>query len=125
MAGIAQRPLAAARPQRLPGQGSPWGAWLLTAAALAFLAVIVVLPLATVFVEAFRKGAHVYLAALSEPDSLAAVRLTLLAAGIAVPLNLAFGLAASWAIAKFSFRGKSLLITLIDLPFAVSPVISG
>ncbi len=86
---------------------------------------VVVLPLATVFVEAFRKGASVYLAALREPDSLAAVRLTLLAAGIAVPLNLVFGLAASWAIAKFSFRGKSLLITLIDLPFAVSPVISG
>ncbi len=129
MAGPALRSLTAARVtsgrQRLPGQGLPWGAWTLTALALLFLAVVVVLPLATVFVEAFRKGATVYLAALREPDSLAAVRLTLLAAGIAVPLNLMFGLAASWAIAKFSFRGKSLLITLIDLPFAVSPVISG
>ena len=128
MAGIPLRTFAtptAGKPRRLPGQGWPWAAWLLTTIALAFLGVVVVLPLATVFVEAFRKGLGVYLAALREPDSLAAVRLTLLAAGIAVPLNLAFGLAASWAIAKFSFRGKSLLITLIDLPFAVSPVISG
>lgn len=113
------------RSGRLPHQGRPWGAWLLTAAALLFLGIVVVLPLVTVFVEAFRRGAGVYLAALREPDALAAVRLTLLAAGIAVPLNLVFGLAASWAITKFSFPGKSLLITLIDLPFAVSPVISG
>ena len=133
MAGIAHRTFVtvaastheAGSPRRLPGVGRPWGAWFLTTIALLFLAVIVVLPLATVFVEALRKGVGVYLAALCEPDSMAAVRLTLLAAGIAVPLNLVFGLAASWAIAKFSFRGKSFLITLIDLPFAVSPVISG
>lgn len=130
MAGIAHRTLTAATPvtgrrTRLPGRKGPWIEWLLTVIALGFLAVVVILPLATVFVEAFRKGASVYFAALREPDSLAAVRLTLLAAGIAVPLNLIFGLAASWAIAKFSFPGKSLLITLIDLPFAVSPVISG
>ena len=78
-----------------------------------------------VFTEAFRKGAGAYFASFREEDALSAIRLTLLAAGIAVPLNLAFGLAASWCIAKFQFRGKSLLITLIDLPFAVSPVISG
>ena len=103
----------------------PWAAWGLATAAFVFLGVFLVLPLAAVFVEAFRKGVQVYLASFREPDALAAIRLTLLAAGIAVPLNLAFGLAASWAIAKFDFRGKSLLITLIDLPFAVSPVISG
>ena len=77
------------------------------------------------FVEALRQGLGAYLAALVEPDALAAIRLTLLVAAIAVPLNLVFGVAAAWAIAKFEFRGKSLLITLIDLPFAVSPVISG
>jgi sulfate transport system permease protein len=82
-------------------------------------------PLAAVFTEAFRKGVAAYFAAFSEPDALAAVRLTLLTAVIAVPLNLLFGVAAAWAIAKFEFRGKNLLITLIDLPFAVSPVISG
>ena len=84
-----------------------------------------VLPLVAVFVEALRKGVGAYLAALVEPDALAAIRLTLLVAAIAVPLNLVFGVAAAWAIAKFEFRGKSLLITLIDLPFSVSPVISG
>ena len=103
----------------------PWSAWLLTTAAFAFLGLFLLLPLTAVFVEAFRKGAAVYFASFKEADALGALRLTLFAAGIAVPLNLAFGLAASWAIAKFQFRGKSLLITLIDLPFAVSPVISG
>lgn len=103
----------------------PWEAWLLTLAAFAFLAVFLVLPLAAVFVEAFRKGAATYFATFREPDARAAIRLTLLAAGIAVPLNLVFGIAASWLVAKFQFRGKSLLITLIDLPFGVSPVISG
>jgi sulfate transport system permease protein len=86
---------------------------------------ILLLPLLAVFVEALRKGWAVYLAALVEPDALAALKLTLLAAAIAVPLNLVFGVAAAWAIAKFSFRGKALLLTLIDLPFSVSPVVAG
>ena len=84
-----------------------------------------VIPLAAVFTEAFRKGVGAYLESFENRDALAAIKLTLLVAGIAVPLNIVFGLAASWAIAKFDFRGKSILITLIDLPFAVSPVISG
>ncbi len=83
------------------------------------------LPLAAVMFEALRKGLGAYLAALVEPDALAAIRLTLLAAAIAVPANLVFGIAAAWAIAKFDFRGKQLLVTLIDLPFSVSPVIAG
>jgi sulfate/thiosulfate transport system permease protein len=99
--------------------------WTLIALALAFLGVFLLVPLIAVFVEALRKGVAVYLAALTEPDALAAVRLTLLTAAVAVPLNLVFGLAAAWAIAKFRFRGRSLLLTLIDLPFAVSPVIAG
>jgi sulfate transport system permease protein len=99
--------------------------WLLTSAALLFLAVFLLLPLAAVFVEALRKGAGAYFHSFNDKDALAAIQLTLTAAAIAVPLNLVFGLAASWCIAKFDFRGKSLLITLIDLPFAVSPVISG
>lgn len=99
--------------------------WILITAALAFLVLFLFLPLAAVFIEAFRKGVGTYTASFREADAIAAVKLTLLAAGISVPLNLAFGLAASWCITKFSFPGKSLLITLIDLPFAVSPVISG
>jgi len=99
--------------------------WLLTAVALAFLALFLALPLAAVFSQAFEKGLAVYLTAIREPDTLAAVRLTLLTAAVAVPLNLFFGIIASWCIAKFSFPGKNLLITLIDLPFSVSPVISG
>jgi sulfate transport system permease protein len=92
---------------------------------LLFLAFFLFLPLVAVFVEAFRNGWEEYIAALAEPDAISAIRLTLLVAAIAVPLNLVFGLAASWAIAKFEFKGKSFLITLIDLPFSVSPVISG
>ena len=99
--------------------------WILIGTALAFLALFLMIPLVAVFVEGFKKGVVVYLAALVEPDTLAAVRLTLLAAVVAVPLNVVFGMAAAWAIAKFEFRGRNLLITLIDLPFAVSPVISG
>lgn len=99
--------------------------WSLTAIALAFLAVFLVLPLASVFGEALAKGWAAYGRALVTPEALAAVRLTLLVAGIAVPLNLMFGVAAAWAIAKFRFPGQNLLLTLIDLPFAVSPVISG
>jgi len=97
----------------------------LTAAALLFLAVFVALPLFAVFAQALEKGLAAYWTAIADPDALASIRLTLLAAGIAVPMNLVFGLAAAWAIAKFQFPGKNLLITLIDLPFAVSPVISG
>jgi sulfate transport system permease protein len=99
--------------------------WLLTGLALAFLALFLVVPLVAVFVQALDKGLETYWAAITEPDALAAIRLTLLTAAISVPLNLVFGVAAAWAIAKFKFRGKSLLITLIDLPFSVSPVISG
>jgi sulfate transport system permease protein len=99
--------------------------WALIAIVLAFLALFLALPLAMVFVEALAKGWTAYRSAVVEPDALSALYLTLLAAGIAVPVNLVFGLAAGWAIAKFRFRGRNLLITLIDLPFAVSPVISG
>jgi sulfate transport system permease protein len=99
--------------------------WLLTFVALAFLGLFLVLPLLTVFVEAFDSGIGAYLESVREPDALSALYLTLIAAAIAVPANLIFGVAAGWAIAKFDFRGKNLLTTLIDLPFAVSPVISG
>ena len=92
---------------------------------LVFLSLFLLLPLLAVFTEALRKGAETYFAALSEPDALSAIKLTLIAAVIAVPFNLVFGVAAAWAIAKFEFTGKSFLITLIDLPFAVSPVIAG
>jgi len=105
--------------------GSGFGKWLLIAIALAFIALVLILPLITVFAEAFRKGAGVYFAAIRDPDALSAIKLTLITALIAVPLNTVFGVAAAWAIAKFSFKGKQFLITLIDLPFAVSPVISG
>jgi sulfate transport system permease protein len=99
--------------------------WGLTLVALAFLGLFVAVPLAVVFGQALAKGWQAYWAAIREPDALSAIRLTLLASGIAVLSNLAFGLAAAWAIAKFQFRGKNVLITLIDLPFAVSPVIAG
>ena len=104
---------------------SPATRAILIAVALAFLALFLMLPLISVFVEAFRKGTAEFLATFGDPDTLAAIRLTLLVAAIAVPLNVVFGLAASWAIAKFEFKGKAFLITLIDLPFSVSPVISG
>ena len=93
--------------------------------ALLFLALTLALPLVLVFVQAFSKGLDAYWAAVTEPDALSAARLTLLVAAIAVPINAVFGIAAAWCIAKFEFAGKSLLTTLIDLPFAVSPVISG
>jgi sulfate transport system permease protein len=104
---------------------TPLTQWLLTLAALAFLVLFLFLPLLAVFVEALRQGIGAYLAAMVEPDALSAIKLTLLVAAIAVPLNLVFGVAASWCITKFEFRGKQLLLTLIDLPFSVSPVISG
>ncbi|MCW2244356.1 sulfate ABC transporter permease subunit CysW [Azospirillum canadense] len=102
-----------------------WVRGLLILSALAFLLLFLVLPLVSVFVEAFRRGVGAYWDALIEPDALSAIHLTLIVAAIAVPLNLVFGVAASWCISKFDFRGKGLLITLIDLPFSVSPVISG
>src|SRR5262245_3079971 len=98
---------------------------LLVATAVVFLVLFLLLPLAAVFVEALRAGLGTYVASITEPDAVAAIKLTLLTAAIAVPSNIVFGLAASWAIAKFEFRGKNLLISLIDIPFAVSPVISG
>lgn len=116
----------AARPHRASAVTESAGArYGLMAVALVFLALFLVLPLVSVFVEAFRKGAGEYLASLVEPDAVAAIRLTLLVAAIAVPLNLIFGVAAAWAIAKFEFKGKAFLTTLIDLPFSISPVISG
>ncbi|MVP00297.1 sulfate ABC transporter permease subunit CysW [Paenibacillus lutrae] len=99
--------------------------WLLIGTALLFLTLLLVLPLATVFIQAFRKGWEVYIAALTQKEALAAIKLTLTTAAIAVPLNVIFGIAAAWAITKFRFRGKNVLITLIDLPFAISPVIAG
>jgi sulfate transport system permease protein len=98
---------------------------ILIGVALVFLGVFLVMPLAIVFIEALRKGLGTYLENLAEPDALAAMRLTLLVAAIAVPLNAIIGLSAAWAISKFEFRGKQILITLIDLPFSVSPVVSG
>jgi sulfate/thiosulfate transport system permease protein len=104
---------------------SPLVKWTVVSLALGFFALFLLLPLATVFFEALRKGVGVYLAAIAEPDALSALKLTLLAAAIAVPLNLVFGVWAAWAVSKFDFRGKSLLVTLIDLPFSVSPVVAG
>ena len=104
---------------------APWVRYTLLTVALGFFALFLLMPLFAVFTEALRKGWSVYFAALVEPDALSAMRLTLLAAAIAVPLNLVFGVSAAWAIAKFEFRGKQFLITLIDLPFSVSPVVAG
>jgi sulfate/thiosulfate transport system permease protein len=116
---------AAPRDARPATGEAPWVRRLLIGLALAFMTLFLFVPLATVFVEAFKKGMLVYLAAITEPDALAAITLTLTAAAISVPLNLLFGVAAAWAIAKFDFRGKSLLLTLIDVPFSISPVIAG
>jgi sulfate/thiosulfate transport system permease protein len=102
-----------------------WVKWLTLALSLSFFVIFIVLPLITVFAEALRKGWVTYFDALIEPDALSAIRLTLLAAAIAVPLNLVFGVSAAWAIAKYRFPGRHLLTTLIDLPFSVSPVIAG
>ncbi|MBC8079614.1 MAG: sulfate ABC transporter permease subunit CysW [Gorillibacterium sp.] len=117
----------AARPQSRPRHlnESPWVRWTLTTVAALFLFVILVLPLVSIFAEAFKKGAELYFASLKEKNALAAIKLTLLVALIAVPLNTIFGVAAAWAITKFRFRGKNILLTLIDLPFSVSPVIAG
>ncbi len=114
----------AARLRSATGE-APWVRRLIIALGLGFMTLFLFVPLVTVFYEALKKGWDVYLAAIVEPDALSAIKLTLIAAGISVPLNLAFGVAAAWAIAKFEFRGKNLLLTLIDLPFSVSPVIAG
>jgi sulfate transport system permease protein len=131
-ASLQPMPLAIAPARDEPDAGAPalldesrWVRAALVAGALLFLGLFLALPLIAVFVEAFRKGWAAYGAALAEPDALAAMRLTLLVAAIAVPVNAIIGLAASWAVAKFEFRGKDLLVTLIDLPFSVSPVIAG
>jgi sulfate/thiosulfate transport system permease protein len=132
---MASMTLASDVPGKLPANGATTSTratsepafvrWLLIGIALLFLAIFLFLPLGVVFATALRDGIHVYLQTFRDPDTLSAIRLTLLTAGIAVPLNLVFGIAAAWAIGKFDFFGKSLLITLIDLPFSVSPVVSG
>ncbi|MEY4765634.1 MAG: sulfate transporter permease subunit CysW [Pseudomonadota bacterium] len=111
--------------RRSATQEPAWVRYTLIGTAMVFLSVFLFLPLASVFTEALRKGWQAYIAAIAEPDAISAIWLTLTAAVIAVPLNLVFGVAAAWTIAKFDFRGKSFLLTLIDLPFSVSPVISG
>ena len=124
-----QRPASAAGlpPQAIRGATTepPWVRRLLIGTALAFMTLFLFVPLATVFYEAFKKGFDVYIASITEPDALSAIQLTLIATAISVPLNLIFGVAAAWAITKFDFHGKNLLLTLIDLPFSVSPVIAG
>ncbi len=102
-----------------------WVRYTLIGIALVFMFLFLVLPLAAVFAEALRKGVPAFVEALKEPDAWSAIRLTLLVAAIAVPLNLVFGVAAAWAVAKYEFRGKAFLITLVDLPFSVSPVVAG
>jgi sulfate transport system permease protein len=117
---------AAPAPRKATSSLEPgWVRITLIAVALLFLTLFLFVPLVAVFVEALKNGWSVYKEAVIEPDALAAIKLTLIAAGISVPLNLVFGVAAAWAIAKFDFRGKSVLMTLIDLPFSVSPVIAG
>jgi sulfate transport system permease protein len=122
--GSAATGAAAQRPSRARGQ-SPWLRWGLITLALGFMLLFLLLPLAAVFAEALRKGWGAYWQALQEPDAWSAIRLTLIIAAIAVPLNLVFGVAAAWAIAKYEFRGKAFLTTLVDLPFSVSPVVAG
>ena len=119
-----RRRVSRAQSQRGPEE-PPLIKWTLIAIAVGFSAVFLLLPLVNVFAQAFSKGLPAYWNSLTEPDSWSAIRLTLMVAAISVPLNLLFGVAAAWAIAKFEFRGKSLLITLIDLPFSVSPVVAG
>lgn len=102
-----------------------WLRWTFISIVFAFIGLFLVFPLVAIFIKAFEKGFDVYIASITEPDALAAIRLTLTVVLIAVPLNAIFGVAAAWAITKFQFRGKNLLLTIIDLPFAVSPVIAG
>jgi sulfate transport system permease protein len=126
MAGTVKRAPAGTHAKSQRGtEEPPWAKWTLITIAMLFCVVFLFLPLANVFAQAFAKGWDVYWHALTHPDSWAAIKLTLLVAAISVPLNVVFGLAAAWAIAKFEFRGKAFLITLIDLPFSVSPVVAG
>jgi sulfate transport system permease protein len=129
MAGNATSLATRRAPTRAAGpsliRNPPWVRVVLITLAVLFVTAFLVFPLVTVFAEALRKGLGAYTAALTDPDALSAIKLTLLTAAIAVPANVVFGVAAAWCITKFNFRGKSILITLIDLPFAVSPVISG
>lgn len=118
-------PLSPSAQKERATQEPAWVRWSLIGVALIFLTLFLFIPLISVFYEAFKKGSDVYFAAITDPDAVSAIKLTLTVAAIAVPLNLVFGVAAAWAIAKFEFRGKNLLITLIDLPFSVSPVVSG
>jgi sulfate transport system permease protein len=111
--------------RRAPLSETPAARWLLIGIAFAWIAVILLLPLGTVFAEAFRNGISGWFDAVTEPDAVSAIKLTLLVAIIAVPLNVVFGISAAWAITKHHFRGKTALLTLIDLPFSVSPVVSG
>jgi sulfate/thiosulfate transport system permease protein len=110
---------------RSPLQEPAWARWALLLVALFYVGLLLVLPLATVFHNAFSAGAAAWAESIREPDAVAAIKLTLLVAAISVPLNIVFGIAAAWAIAKFDFPGKAALVTLIDLPFSVSPVVSG
>jgi sulfate transport system permease protein len=121
----AAQELAPPAPPPTAVREAPVVRWLLTGVALVFLTVVLIVPLVLVFVQAFSSGIGTYFTALVEPDALAALRLTLLTAAIAVPANTLFGVAAAWALTRFQFRGKGLLLTLIDLPFTVSPVVSG
>lgn len=120
---ISPRPTMKVHPSAITEQN--WVRTTLTTIALVFVTATLILPLLMVIYETFRSGWHVYLASITEPDALSAIKLTLLVAAIAVPLNLIFGLAAAWSVTKFEFVGKRLLMTLIDLPFSVSPVIAG
>jgi sulfate/thiosulfate transport system permease protein len=118
-------PAVTVRSKSLTIGDADWVRYSLVALTLAIIGVFLILPLATVLIEAFAKGWSAYAASLTHPDTVAAIKLTLLTAAITVPLTTVFGVSAAWAIARFEFRGKSLLITLIDLPFSVSPVIAG
>jgi sulfate transport system permease protein len=110
---------------RAPGRDGRAGQRVLIAVALAYLGLVLLLPLAEVFIEAFRAGLTGWIGALTEPDARSAIRLTLIVAAISLPLNVVFGIAAAWAITKHDFRGKALLVTLIDIPFSVSPIVAG
>lgn len=126
MAGTVSIHLVSGSRARTPAtRDAPFVRWTLITIALGFLALFLVLPLVVIFAQAFREGFGVYLASFNDPDALAAIMLTLLTAAIAVPVNVVFGICAAWAITKFKFPGRSLLVTLIDLPFAVSPVVAG